>query len=1162
MVFVQQSGMGILDELAKRRHGLIEDAKMAAQLAVSRCFEVARSTIRAVLLLPPRETAPVYAGLGRHEDADAPEGPVGPGGATPGSHSSSTPGTPGAQRTPRAPLQRSKSAHVNIAELAYKPGAGAGAASSNMSRRGLRRSRSYSRLYGSVASYQAATEAPSDALSVIRSAGYPHELHTVTTADGYVLRLERIPRPGARDAVFFMHGVLDTSMAWVSGGVTGSQAFAAWEAGLDVWLGNSRGNAPRQHSDPACRGGRYWRYNINHMGMYDIAAQLDHIHNIKCAELGAGSVTLDLDHLGPLAGSFLGGGGGPGLAGSGGGGSGMPSASGSAGGRDGVGDGGGVSGVLPGRAVSAADQPRRYDVDGPKTAAGRPGGLRGSLRMRNSNSDGNLCRWGSTASAVSAVSVVSIGAGSGSGQGHCAGTGQSDSPPLPEARSRPPGPAAPGVGRHVEDSRAGAAAGGAAAEPLASSASLCRLGSSVLTPMQSCDSGEAVGGVDGPEQAADQVGSILEAPPTPTPPAIHRNAVTLTLTSPRDEDSASSCSGGSGVTGAASGAAAAHLTSGSDHTASSTPTTFTLEAKTRTDFSQPPPGAPSSPTSSAHAAADAVAGFGATVAASSAQSLLGSVGSVLGPAAGAVSAAMASAGVALAGVAASASQLLHPTPPASPVRPAAAAGASPQRQRAAGPNVGGSGQEGAAATAASPFAVRTAQLPAAAANAAAERAAAVISGPAHPAMRIVRTPQDAAHALAHQNQPPNQQLGAALLRVSQPQDAASTSARCSPTLSPPRPTPSSLPAPGFRRATSTDHLASAAAGVLLTGQAVAGGRGPLLAASLHKGLTGASRLGGRDGLHGYGAGLAGQPSLAVCGAPSAIGMGMVTAGQAVPAMLSEPGAAAAAGTMGAAGQAAAVAPASPPPPPYKLRCVAHSLGGMSVLIHLVNRLREGRPHHVSRLVLLTPAGFHKYFPKAAKPIAWVLPLLARLLRLVLGRNFCFPLYIPTPLGRALTFKLLLSASRIPGLGELMRLGFKAMLDGDISQWDRALQMPHYNEEDMPAISLDQVLHLIQLVFSDCFRLYDYGSAAANRAHYGVSQPPDVSAEYWRLDMPVHLVAGRRDGIIPPANIRRHLDAMRAQGVPVSYREFDFGHLDFTFGVKEELRIYLMKLLRM
>lgn len=35
-----------------------------------------------------------------------------------------------------------------------------------------------------------------------------------------------------------------------------------------------------------------------------------------------------------------------------------------------------------------------------------------------------------------------------------------------------------------------------------------------------------------------------------------------------------------------------------------------------------------------------------------------------------------------------------------------------------------------------------------------------------------------------------------------------------------------------------------------------------------------------------------------------------------------------------------------------------------------------------------------------------------------------------------------------------------------------------------------------------------------------------------------------------------------QGVAVSYREYDFGHLDFTFGVKEELRMYLMKMLRL
>lgn len=67
----------------------------------------------------------------------------------------------------------------------------------------------------------------------------------MTTADGYVLRIERIPRPGSPRVAFFLHGILDTSLTWVSAGVTGSQAFGAWDAGQDVWLGSSRSNPPR-----------------------------------------------------------------------------------------------------------------------------------------------------------------------------------------------------------------------------------------------------------------------------------------------------------------------------------------------------------------------------------------------------------------------------------------------------------------------------------------------------------------------------------------------------------------------------------------------------------------------------------------------------------------------------------------------------------------------------------------------------------------------------------------------------------------------------------------------------------------------------------------------------------------------------------------------------
>jgi hypothetical protein len=103
----------------------------------------------------------------------------------------------------------------------------------------------------------------------------------------------------------------------------GSQAFAAWDNGFDVFLGNARSNPPRMHAGAcACRcsgcgryscgasavlhvwlllcidgyqppsptspalclpadaklsGGRYWHYSLNQLGTEDVAAQVTHI---------------------------------------------------------------------------------------------------------------------------------------------------------------------------------------------------------------------------------------------------------------------------------------------------------------------------------------------------------------------------------------------------------------------------------------------------------------------------------------------------------------------------------------------------------------------------------------------------------------------------------------------------------------------------------------------------------------------------------------------------------------------------------------------------------------------------------------------------------------------------------------------------------------------
>ena len=175
-----------------------------------------------------------------------------------------------------------------------------------------------------------------------------------------------------------------------------------------------------------------------------------------------------------------------------------------------------------------------------------------------------------------------------------------------------------------------------------------------------------------------------------------------------------------------------------------------------------------------------------------------------------------------------------------------------------------------------------------------------------------------------------------------------------------------------------------------------------------------------------------------------------------------------------------------------------------------------------------------------------------------------------------------------------------------------------------------------------FQLYDYGSSAANRAHYGVPAPPDIAGNYKLLDIPVDIMAGtsaggqphvsaslaayavlekgqvwqkstgitnqvfgvfagrrplavqrglqfgwnmspcksfllpyciiqcssvivcalsaagRADGVIARENVLEHYAHMRDAGLNVTYKEFEaFGHLDFTFAIKDDLRHYVL-----
>ena len=106
------------------------------------------------------------------------------------------------------------------------------------------------------------------------------EEHQVSTDDGYILSLVRIP-PKNKDkkkVVLLQHGLLDSAFTWFSNRRDQSLGFILADNGFDVWASNSRGNAySLKHKSLKPSQKEFWNFTWDDMAKYDLPALINYV---------------------------------------------------------------------------------------------------------------------------------------------------------------------------------------------------------------------------------------------------------------------------------------------------------------------------------------------------------------------------------------------------------------------------------------------------------------------------------------------------------------------------------------------------------------------------------------------------------------------------------------------------------------------------------------------------------------------------------------------------------------------------------------------------------------------------------------------------------------------------------------------------------------------
>ncbi|PON39300.1 Lipase [Parasponia andersonii] len=121
--------------------------------------------------------------------------------------------------------------------------------------------------------------------SMVESQGYVCQPHQVTTKDGYILGLQRIPvgrsgKTADKPPVLLQHGIFSDAVTWLFNSPEESLAFILADNGYDVWLANTRGTiSSRGHQSLSPNEPDYWNWSWDELAAHDLPAFFQYVHD-------------------------------------------------------------------------------------------------------------------------------------------------------------------------------------------------------------------------------------------------------------------------------------------------------------------------------------------------------------------------------------------------------------------------------------------------------------------------------------------------------------------------------------------------------------------------------------------------------------------------------------------------------------------------------------------------------------------------------------------------------------------------------------------------------------------------------------------------------------------------------------------------------------------